>query len=64
MAFIPLKQWAETVGIDPATARQKALRGTIPAVKMGRDWFIEESTKNTDKRIKNGKYLNFRTKEN
>ena len=64
MALIPLKEWAERENINPATARQKAFRGTIPAVKMGRDWFIEESTKNTDKRIKNGKYLNFRTKEN
>ena len=64
MALIPLKEWAERENINPATARQKALRGTIPTVKMGRDWFIEESTKNTDKRIKNGKYLNFRTKEN
>ena len=52
MAFIPLKQWAEAVGIDPATARQKALRGTIPAVKMGRDWFIEESTKTLIKELK------------
>lgn len=60
MSLIPLKQWAEIVGIDPATARQKALRGTIPAVKMGRDWFIEENEKNADKRVKNGKYMKVR----
>ena len=60
MALIPLKQWAEQVGIDPATARQKALRGAIPAVKMGRDWFIEENEKNADKRVKNGKYMKVR----
>ena len=35
MALIPLKEWAERENINPATARQKALRGTIPAVKMG-----------------------------
>lgn len=61
--LIPLKQWAEIVGIDPASARQKAGRGKLPAVKMGRDWFIEESTPNTDNRIKTGKYKNWR-KEN
>ena len=61
--LIPLKQWAENVGIDPATARQKAIRGTLPAVKMGRDWFIEENTKNTDNRVKSGKYKNWRNKE-
>ena len=46
MALITLKQWAQRENINPATARQKALRGTIPAVKMGRDWFIEENEKN------------------
>lgn len=60
MSLIPLKQWAEAVGIDPATARQKAGRGTLPAVKMGRDWFIEETTPNTDNRIKDGKFINWR----
>lgn len=55
--LIPIKQWAELVGINPATARQKAGRGCISAVKMGRDWFIEENTPNTDNRISSGKYI-------
>ena len=64
MAMIPLKLWAEIVGIDPASARQKAARGKLPAVKMGRDWFIEESTPNTDNRIKTGNYKNWRKNKN
>lgn len=60
MALITLKEWALREGISPATARQKALRGTIPAVKMGRDWFIEESAPNADNRIKDGKFINWR----
>ena len=60
MAMIPLKQWAERVGINPASARQKAARGNLPAVKMGRDWFIEETTPNIDNRIKDGKFINWR----
>lgn len=55
--MITLKEWALKVGISPATARQKAARGAIPAVKMGRDWLIEENTPNTDHRKINKKKL-------
>lgn len=48
--LIPLKQWAENVGINPATARQKAIRGAIPAEKIGRDWYIDDMVKNPDGR--------------
>ena len=41
MSLLPLKQWAKRVGINPASARQKAGRGKLPAVKVGRDWLIE-----------------------
>lgn len=60
--LIPLKEWAEQVGINPDNARQKANRGTLPSVKIGRDWFIEETTPNTDSRIKSGNYKNWRNK--
>ena len=53
--LIPLKQWAERVGINPASAQ-------LPAVKVGRDWLIEEGTPNTDGRIKSGKYKDWRNK--
>lgn len=58
--MIPLKEWAIREGISPATARQKAIRGSIPAVKRGRDWFIDEREKNTDGRLKSGKYIGWR----
>lgn len=57
---IPLKQWAIAHGIQPATARQKAIRGTLSAEKIGRDWFIYEDVPNTDSRIKTGKFINWR----
>lgn len=63
MSLIPLKQWAERVGINPASARQKAIRGNLPAVKMGRDWLIEEDTPNTDGRVKSGKYKDWRNQK-
>lgn len=52
MGMIPLKEWAEKKGIKPASARQKAARGTIPATKIGRDWIIEEEEPNRDGRRK------------
>lgn len=61
--LIPIKQWSERVGINPATARQKAIRGSIPAVKIGRDWLIDADTPNTDKRVKTGNYTNWRKKD-
>lgn len=58
---IPLKKWAEKNGLNPASARQKALRGKFKtAEKIGRDWFIDEDEPNTDNRIKSGQYKNWR----
>lgn len=50
--MMPLKEWAAREGIDPATARQKILRGQLEAVKIGRDWWIDKDTRNTDHRRK------------
>lgn len=51
--MIPLKEWAGRWGISPATARQKALRGSLKTVrKVGRDWMISASEPNTDRRLK------------
>ena len=55
--LIPLKEWAARVGIDPSNARHKIARGTLTAVKIGRDWLIEENTSNIDCRISSGKYI-------
>ncbi len=59
--LISLKQWAEREGINPATARQKALRGAIPVEKIGRDWYIDDSIKNPDgrKTLKQPEKINF-----
>ena len=63
--LIPLREYAEKVDRDPATIRQKILRGKLPeAVKLGRDWLIPEDTPYEDQRIKSGEYLNWRRKSN
>lgn len=53
---IPLKEYAIKHEKDPATARQRAIRGSFKtAEKIGRDWFIDEdepwldNRKNKDK---------------
>lgn len=56
MTLISLADWARREGIDPATARQKALRGTLKtARRIGRDWLIDESETNLDNRRKENK---------
>ena len=49
--IILLSEWAKRNKITAATARQKALRGTLDGVfRIGRDWFIRAVQENTDKR--------------
>lgn len=43
MALIPVSKWARINGKNPDNARQKAIRKTIPAVKQGKVWMIDEA---------------------
>lgn len=60
MTLITLKDYAERKGVAPKTVRDKIQRGTLPAVKIGRDWLIEESTPYVDGRVRSGKYTEWR----
>lgn len=65
MALITLKEYAERHGRNPATFRQKALRGGFKtAQKIGRDWMIDENEPLEDLRVKSGDYIGFRDKLN
>lgn len=51
MSLISLAEYAAKHGKDPATVRQKALRGGFcTARKIGRNWVIEEDEPYTDLR--------------
>ena len=60
--LITLNEYAKRHGRSPATLRQRIARGTLQAVKMGRDWLIDEDTPLEDTRIKSGKYRDWRKK--
>lgn len=50
---IALAEWARKNGIDPSTARHKALKGQFEtARKVGRDWLIKENEEKIDLRRK------------
>ena len=51
--YITLKEWAAIHGIDPATARQRALRGAFQtAKKIGNLWIISKDEPLVDHRRK------------
>lgn len=53
--YITLKEWAQAHGIDPATARQRALRGAFKtAEKIGNLWIIKADEQLIDHRRKGG----------
>lgn len=65
MGMITLKEYALRLGKDPVVVRHKAERGGFEtAMKLGRDWVIEENEPYTDGRVKSGKYIGFRDKFN
>ena len=50
--LIPIKEYAEKNGIDPATVRQRILRGAMPgAVKFANSWFVPRDLTLIDNRM-------------
>jgi excisionase family DNA binding protein len=41
-SLISVREAAERLGNDPASVRQRIAAGRLPAVKRGRDWWIDE----------------------
>ena len=62
--MISLAEYARQRGIPRSTAQQRARRGCYAtAVKLRRDWLIDEEDEPVDRRIKSGQYRNWRKKE-
>ncbi len=61
--LISLVEYAQKNRKDPSTARQMALRGGFKtAQKIGRNWLIDDQEPYPDRRVKTGKFKNFRKK--
>ena len=61
--LIPINDYAEMPGIDPATVRQRILRGAMPeAVKMANSWFVPRDLPLVDNRAR-GKTTRWKQKE-
>jgi hypothetical protein len=60
--LIPIAQYAEAHGLTANAIRRRCIRGTLPGVKLGRDWFISADTPYTDSRVKTGEYKDWRKK--
>ena len=60
---ISLAEYARQRGIPLSTAQQRARRGCyVTAVKLGRDWLLDEEDEPVDRRIKSGAYKDWRAK--
>ena len=60
--LIPIAAYAAWIGLTANAIRRRCIRGTLPGVKMGRDWFIPADTPYTDNRVKTGEYMDWRKK--
>ncbi len=61
MAMITLKEYAIRHERDPTVMRHKAQRGGFKtAMKLGRDWIIDENEPLVDNRVKSGKFKDWR----
>ena len=61
MAIIALKEYCRRHSIDPINACRKAREGKFKtAVKIGRDWLIDEDEPYIDHRYKSGDYVGWR----
>lgn len=51
--LIPIKDYAKMHGIDPATVRQRIMRGVMPgAVKLANSWFVPRDLPLVDNRVR------------
>ena len=60
--LLSVAQWAECCGKDVRNARRLISEGRLPAVRVGSQWAIDGDTQPPDKRVKSGKYKNWRKK--
>jgi len=64
MNYLSVTQFGEKHSLDTGYVRKLIIAGRINAVKIGNQWAIPDDTpKPEDKRVKSGKYRNWRKKQ-
>ena len=59
--YLSVSQWADKYGKAASNVRKLIYDGRIPAVKIGNQWVISADVEPPpDKRVKSGKYRNWR----
>ncbi len=59
--YLSVTQFAKKFNMDTGNIRHLIAQGRIPAVKIGNQWAIpSDAVPPADKRIKSGKYINWR----
>lgn len=59
--FLSVAEWCAMHGKDPGNVRRLIQTGRIPATKVGRSWIIHADVQPPpDKRVKSGKYKDWR----
>lgn len=48
--YVTIREYAKIHGVNPANIRQKILRGTLKAERLGNEWLIDKDTPYTDAR--------------
>jgi excisionase family DNA binding protein len=62
--YLSVTQFCQKYGMDNGNVRRLISQGRIPAIKIGNQWAIPaDAEPPADKRVKTGKYRNWRNKE-
>ena len=62
--YLSVSEFATKYGKDPGNIRRLIADGRIPAIKIGNQWAIPtDAVPPPDKRVKSGKYRNWRNKK-
>ena len=61
MEYVTVSQYAKMVGKDPGNIRRMLIAGRLPGEKIGNQWVLPKDTVfPSDRRVKSGKYRNWR----
>lgn len=61
MRYLSVTQFCQKYGLDSGNVRRYIANGRIEAIKIGNQWAIPETAQPPiDKRVKTGKFRNFR----